>query len=235
VRVAVTASVGRLAELEGRLAAAGFDAVRAPLVRTAPIADPGAAEALLGLSWRLYPSRSAVEAWSGLGLGFDDGARVGAVGPGTAAELERAGARVEVVAARATGEGLARDVLRHPRGPRQGDAIGIVQGDRARAALANAFRAAGVEVRTATVYASQGVGWSLRGPVDVVVLASPSAVSALPPEVGEGALLVAIGPTTAAAAHRRGWAVDQAAAPTVDGVLDALDRCRLACVAGGGS
>lgn len=226
MRVAVTASAGRLAGLETRLAAAGHDAVRAPLVRTAPIADRAAATALLGLGWRLYPSRSAVEAWTALGLGFDDGARIGAVGPGTAGALRHAGADVTVVASRATGENLAHDVLRHPDGPRAGDTVGVVQGNRARDALAAGLRQAGVRVRSATVYASQGLGWSLEGGVDAVVLASPSAVAALPPEIGARALLLAIGPTTAAAAVRRGWAVVQAAEPTVDGVVDALLRCR---------
>jgi uroporphyrinogen-III synthase len=50
-------------------------------------------------------------------------------------------------------------------------------------------------------------------------------VAALPVDVGAEALLVAIGPTTAAAAVRRGWSVVQAAEPTVDGVLDAMARC----------
>ena len=225
MRVAVTASVGRLAGLEARLRDAGHEAVRAPLVRTAPTADAAAAERLLGLPWRVYSSRSAVGAWVGLGLGFADDARIGAVGPGTAADLELAGAEVALVARPATAAGLARGLLSHPAGPRPGDAVGIVQGDRARTTLAEALRAAGVEVRSATVYGSEGVAWSLDGPVDAVVLASPSAVAALPPDIGAAALLVAIGPTTAAAAVRRGWSVVQAAEPTVDGVLGAMARC----------
>jgi len=226
VKVAVTASIGRLAGLEGRLRAAGYEAVRAPLVRTAPTADADAARRLLGLTWRLYPSRSAVAAWIGLGLGFDDGARIGAVGPGTAADLGLAGALVDVVARPATAAALARDVLRHADGPRAGDGVGVVQGDRARSTLAGALRAAGIDVLSATVYATEGVGWSLNERVDAVVLASPSAVAALPEAIGAEAMLVAIGPTTAAAALRRGWSVVQAAEPTVDGVLAAMARCR---------
>ncbi|MBA2667443.1 MAG: hypothetical protein H0U69_10470, partial [Trueperaceae bacterium] len=38
------------------------------------------------------------------------------------------------------------------------------------------------------------------------------------------ALLVAIGPTTAAALHRRAWRALEASEPTADGVLDALRR-----------
>ncbi|MBW6456492.1 MAG: uroporphyrinogen-III synthase, partial [Trueperaceae bacterium] len=130
-----------------------------------------------------------------------------------------------LVARPATAAGLAHGLLRHPQSPRAGDAVGLVQGDRARSTLADTLEGAGVEVRTATVYASEGVAWSLDDHVDAVVLASPSAVAALPVDVGAEALLVAIGPTTAAAAVRRGWSVVQAAEPTVEGVLGALARC----------
>jgi len=227
VRVAVTASLGRLESLEARLLEAGFDAVRVPLVAVAPLPGVAAtAGALLGLPWRLYPSRSAVEAWTQLGLGFADSARIGAIGPGTAAELARSGARVDATAEPATAEGLARTLLAHHAAPRVGDAVGVVQGDRARPHLAHALRAAGLDVRTATLYASRGVGWSLDGAVDAVVVASPSAVAALPPAVAARALLVAIGPTTAAAVARRGWTGLAADAPTTAGVVAALERWR---------
>lgn len=235
MRVVVTASSGRLAGLEDRLIAAGFDALRAPLVRTAALSDDGtrtAAAELLGLPWRLYPSRSAVAAWVALGLGFGDGARIGAVGPGTAAALVGAGAEVALVPADATATGLARDLLRHPHAPRPGDAVGLVQGDRARPVLADALNAAGLVVRAATVYASRSAAWSPTAPVDAVVLASPSAVAALPAAIGAHALLVAIGPTTAAAAARRGWRAVEAAEPTVDAVVAALAGRRRGAAAG---
>ena len=235
MRIAVTASSGRLAGLEERLIDAGFDALRAPLVRTTSLTDDGtrtAAAELLGLPWRLYPSRSAVAAWVALGLGFGDGARVGAVGPGTASALVGAGAEVALVPADATATGLAHDLLRHPHAPRPGDAVGLVQGDRARPALADALRAAGIVVRAASVYASRSAAWSPEEPVDAVVLASPSAVAALPAAVGARALLVAIGPTTAAAAARRGWSAVQATEPTVDAVVAALARGHRGAAAG---
>jgi len=227
VRVAVTASLGRLETLEARLLAAGFEAVRVPLVAIAPLLDAEvAARALLGLPWRLYPSRSAVEAWTRLGLGFDDGAHLGAVGPGTAAALARAGARAAVEGRPATAAGLARALLDHPAGPAPGATVGLVQGDRARPDLLVALRAAGVEARVAVAYATRGVGWSLEGEVDAIVVASPSAVAALPAAVAARALLVALGPTTAAAVARRGWTAVEADAPTPDGVIAALERGR---------
>jgi uroporphyrinogen-III synthase len=232
VRVAVTASLGRLETLEARLAAAGFEAVRAPLVATRPLpAAHAEAHALIGLPWRLYPSRSAVLAWTGLGLGLIDGARLGAVGPGTAAELVRAGARADAVGQPATASGLVRAVLAHPAAPRPGDTVAVVQGDRARPTLVAALRAGGVEARVATLYASRASGWDLADAVDAVVLASPTAVAQLPARVAARAQLVAIGPTTAAAVADRGWDALVAEAPTEAGVVAALERWRAAASA----
>jgi uroporphyrinogen-III synthase len=227
MRVAITASPGRLASLDARLEAAGFEAVRSPLVRVSALPATAAAAPLIGLAWRLYPSRSAVEAWVQLGLGFGD-ARLGAVGPGTADELARAGGTVAVVGSPATAAGLAHAVLTHPAAPSAGDAVGVVQGDRARPTLVDALRAAGIEPRVATVYTSRGGGWTLNGAVDAVVLASPSAVAALPPRVAAQAQLVAIGPTTAAAIARRGWSALVAEAPSAAAVAAVLERWRAA-------
>lgn len=225
MRVAVTASVGRLEGLEARLRALGHDAVRASLVAVRPRADEAtraAAAALAALRWRLYPSRTAVEAWCALGLGFDPETRLGAVGPATAAALRAAGARVDVVAQPATAKALAAQVLAHPDGPRGGEEVAVVQGSSARPALVRGLAAGRVRARTAVVYDREGLGWRVAGPVGVVVVASPSAVQALPAFVGAGAVLVAIGSTTAAAARRRGFRVRVAAATDVDAVVAAV-------------
>lgn len=225
MRVAVTASTGRLADLEQQLRAAGHDAVRAPLVAVRPLqraATRATASALVDLRWRLFPSRTAVEAWTALGLGFAADVRIGAVGPATADGLRVAGARVSVVGEPATALGLARGVLAHPSAPQRGEAVAIVQGDGARPDLAAALAAAGVVPQPIVVYARHALGWRLQGPVDAIVVASPSAVAALPEHVGAGSWLVAIGPTTAAAARRRGWRVRQAASPTTAAVVAAL-------------
>lgn len=227
MRVAITASSGRLEGLEARLRALGHDAVRSPLIAVQPRSDDAtraAAAALEPLRWRLYPSRTAVEAWRALGLGFDPDTRLGAVGPATATALRSAGAHVDLVARPATAAALATQVLAHPDGPRQGEAVGVVQGSSARPALARGLRAGRVEVRIAVVYDRIGLGWRVDAPVDAIVVASPSGVSALPAAVGSTALIVAIGPTTAAAARRRGWRVAVAATPTAEAVAAALAR-----------
>ncbi|MFN2322851.1 MAG: uroporphyrinogen-III synthase [Trueperaceae bacterium] len=227
MRVAITASSGRLEGLEARLRALGHDPVRNPLIAVRPRTDEAsrvAAAALEPLRWRLYPSRTAVEAWRALGLGFDPETRLGAVGPATAAALREAGAHVDLVARPATAAALAAQVLAHPDGPRQGEAVAVVQGSSARPALARGLRAGRVDVRLAVVYDREGLGWRLETPVDAIVVASPSGIAALPALVGGAALIVAIGPTTAAAARRRGWRVAIAAAPTAEAVAAALAR-----------
>ncbi|MDF1523011.1 MAG: uroporphyrinogen-III synthase [Trueperaceae bacterium] len=227
MRVAVTASTGRLEGLEAHLRTLGHDVVRAPLVAVTPRRDEAtraAADALRPLRWRLFPSRSAVEAWSGLRLGFDDATLVGAVGPATADAVRALGARVAVAAEPATARGLAAAVLEHPRAPRRGEAVALVQGSGARPALARALTAAGVVPRIAVVYDRSGIGWRVDGTVDAIVVASPSAVAALPDDAASSTIVVAIGPTTAAAARRRGWTVRQAQSPTAAAIVDALTR-----------
>jgi uroporphyrinogen-III synthase len=226
MRIALTQAKGRLEGLDDRLAALGHEVVRVPLVETVPLTDMEAQEAaaaLLGLPWRLYASRSAVEAWLELGLGLADGARLGAVGPGTARALARAGAPDVLVGERSTAAGLAQAVVAVPgvRGP-----VGVVQGRRARSTLRDALAAAGFEPRVATVYDTQPQVWRGNEGVDVVVLASPSAVAALPRHVGDGAVLVAIGPTTARAMRERGWRGIEAERPTAEGVLQAVRSAR---------
>ena len=222
MRVALTQARGRLEGLATEIEALGHQVVRAPLIATMPLVDDdtaASARALLGLPWRLYASRSAVDAWRALGLAHGDGARIGALGPGTGRALEADGARDVLVATPATALGLARAVstATTERGP-----VGIVQGRRARPALAEALRAAGFDVRIATVYDTLTRAWPDGVAVDAVILASPSAVAALPAKVGEGALLVAIGPTTWRAVQARGWQARMAEAPTAHAVAAVL-------------
>jgi uroporphyrinogen-III synthase len=102
----------------------------------------------------------------------------------------------------------------------------VVQGAAARPHLVRGLRAAGFDVRVATLYDTRTRPWSDGLEVDAVVLASPSAVRALPQGVGERALVVAIGPTTAAAARDRGFDPLTADAPTVAAVAERLKAAR---------
>jgi len=224
VKVVVTASSTHLPGLEEALRLRGFEALRQPLTASEVIPNGAALAALSGLSWWLYPSRSAVRAHLAHGGRFPAETDIGAVGPGTAAELGAAGARVSVVGEPATADGLVEQLMRHPRAPRTGDSIGAVVGDRARSALRAALARHGVVLRTATLYRSRTLPWTDVGPVDAVLVASPSAVASLPAELTGRALIVAIGSTTAESLRERGLPAVEAAEPTITGVMDALER-----------
>jgi len=226
VRIALTHSSGRLEALAAALRELGHEVVHTPSIATAPLLDDAtkrSAAQLVGLPWRCYPSRSAVEAWSALGLPFDDGARLAAVGSGTAAALHAAGAARVLTPERsaATAAGLASAVL--AAGAR-GAAVGVVQGRRARPELETRLRDGGALPRRAVVYDVVSVPWSSDVGFDAVLLASPSAVAALPDDLARRSHLVALGPTTAAAIRDRGWSCQQASEPTVAGALTALTR-----------
>lgn len=226
MKVAVTTLPGRLAGLDDLLHAAGLTPLRMPLLTLRPRRDTralAAARDLLGLPWRVYPSRGALEAWLAIGLGFETGVLVAALGEATAGALRAAGAEVAAVGRPAHAAGLLAALLAHPKPPGPGGpAVGLVQGGRARRELGDGLRAAGILVRTAEVYDVVPKPWALEEPVAAVLLGSPSAVEALPPPVAEKARLVALGPTTAAAAAERGWPVQQAREPSSRGAFEAL-------------
>ena len=231
MRIVLTQAGGRLEGLARALRGAGYDPVVAPLLRTRPIVDDttrATAQALLGVPWRCYASRSAVEAWVALGLPFDDGARLAAVGAGTARDLvERTRAAhgpsvpppLTPPPEGSSAAGLAAALL---RAGAAGQEVGLVQGRRARPELAQHLRAGGAFPRAAVVYDVITLPWQVASPVDAVLLTSPSAAVALPREIGDQAVLVAIGPTTAAALRERGWRCRQAPEPSTEGVLTAL-------------
>lgn len=223
LRVALTQSNGRLEGLAASLERRGYDVVRNPLIETVPRTDPDTrakAEQLLGLPWVLFTSRSGVEAWQALELPFS-GPRFGAVGEKTARSLVRAGGQVSLVAGTATAEGLADAFVsrRDAAGP-----VGLPQGNRARPTLRAALRRAGFAVQAVTVYDTQPCDWNVDEAVDAVVLASPSAVQALPEDVAAHARLITLGPTTSRAVRDRRFQPHEATSPSVEAILDTLDR-----------
>jgi uroporphyrinogen-III synthase len=224
LRIVITASLGRLSGVEEGLTTLGYEVERMPLLTTESISDPAAARGLLAERWRAYPSVPAVTAWCAQGLAFDDGALLAAVGPATAAAIERAGGRVAVAGsgAAATGEGLATALLAASDGPRRGESVGWVAGDRGGDGFARTLAAAGVAAVRVVLYRSLTLPWRAAAPADAVVVASPAAVAALPDEVLAAARIIAIGATTGAALRRRGVAARCAAEPTPAGVIAAV-------------
>ena len=222
-RIVLTQSDGRLEGLARGLRERGWNVVRNPLIATEPRLDADTrtqAAALLELPWILFTSRSAVDAWRELELPLE-GPRFGAVGEKTAKTLAAAGAEVRLIGKPATAQGLAATFTarRDARGP-----VGLPQGDRARPTLRAALERAGYAVRTVTVYETRTCPWSVEGPVDAVVLASPSAVRSLPDAVADRARLVTLGPTTSGAVRERGFRAVEATTPSVAAILEVLDR-----------
>lgn len=225
MRVLLTQSEHALGGLEPALLVLGHEVVRWPLIRTVPLADARAraqAGALGECRWLLFSSIAAVAAWVSSGQEPRAGQLYGAVGPGTAAALRAVGI-IPTLVAGGDALSLAADFLAHPvaTGP-----VGLPLGDRSSATLRVALEGCGYEVVTAVLYRTETlVPPAFDSPAsypDAVVLASPSAASALPAAIASHAVLVAIGDTTAAAVQACGGRCLSASSPTVAGVVESL-------------
>jgi len=171
--------------------------------------------------------------------GLPPGLRVAAVGPATARVLRGIGARVDLVADDASGDGLAASL-----GPRlaEGARVLVVCPEGAPGLLAATLRAGGAEVDEAPLYrtiASERAGELadavIGGAFAAVVFTAPSSLKLWLDAAGgrRGALVdalarvarVAIGPTTSAYLASLGLAADAVAvAPLEDAVGDAIAR-----------
>ncbi|MBS3934199.1 MAG: uroporphyrinogen-III synthase [Truepera sp.] len=223
MKVVLTQSVGRLVGLEQALTARGYEVVRSPLIRTEPLLSAAVREraaALLACPWLLFTSPAGVEAWRALALPLHGAMpRLGAVGAKTAKVIEGYGGEVKLIGQPATAEGLAEAFLESPLAAAP---VGLPRGDRALPTLPVLLEKMGFAVRPVVVYRTRLLPWA-ASEVQAVILASPSAVEALPEEVGVSATLIAIGPSTGAAIRELGWPYVQAARPEVTAVLAALE------------
>ena len=220
-RVALTQSPGKLVGLETGLLERGFEVVRSPLIKTEPISTEtvrAKAVALLTCPWLLFTSPSGVAAWGALGVGFGT-VRLGAVGAKTKAVLEHSGGTVQLIGEPQTSLGLAEAFLQSPTAAAP---VGLPRGDRALPTLQDTLEKNGLETRPLVVYRTVARAFTTDD-VDAVILSSPSAVEALPSEVGACAKLVALGPSTGAAIAEVGWKYVQAERPDADAVLKALE------------
>lgn len=227
-RVAVTRpDAGPLvAELVG----AGAEVVHVPLIEIGPPPDGGrglrsALARLAEFDWLVVTSVSGVRAVAGaLGAG---GVRLAAVGPATAAALAAAAGRaVDLVPVIPRAEGL---VAEFPTTPAV--RVLVAQADRAAATVVDGLRAAGHDVEAVTAYATvsrrpDGSERAALRTADAVVFASGSAAQGWRDAgLGPGPAVVAIGPTTAAAAEAAGLRPDEVAtAPDAGAVVAAVAR-----------
>ena len=203
-----------------------------------------AARELERYDWVLLTSINGVERlFSALReLGLDarafGAAKVGVIGPRTAAALARHGVHADLVAEEFVGEGLARGLLDRAAATRK---VLIVRALEAREALPDALRAAGIDVDVVAAYRTDPLPeeraselfalFEQRG-IDSVLLTSSSiarslltALGARRSELLAQVTLASIGPITSATLAEYGI-VPQVTADvyTVPGVLDALER-----------
>ncbi|WP_448630807.1 uroporphyrinogen-III synthase [Cellulomonas soli] len=226
------------------LAAAGAQAVVVPLIETVLPEDPTELDdTLLALgagwyTWLVLTSAAAVPVLVDRALEVDaplpdlvarTGTRVAAVGPGTARALREAGIAVDVVPS--AGSTALRLLGALPDGPGR---ILFPRGDLASATLADGLRERAWEVDDVIAYRTVPAApppgevvddWR-SGRIDAALLTSASTVRELAAQLGTPparTLLVCIGPSTAAEAHRLGLPVAAVAAEqTMLGLVGAL-------------
>ena len=219
-------------ELGERLAALGATIVHVPLIEVGEPADGGvslraALARLDAFDWLVVTSANGARR-AGPAAAAHPALRLAAVGPATAAALEAAAGRpTDLVPALAQAEGLLAEFPRRP--PAR---VLVAQADRARRVLADGLAEMGHAVESVTAYRTvvrhppPAEAARLAG-VDAVVLASGSAAEGWAAAVDPAApaVVVALGPVTAAAARRTGVTVHHvAASPDIGAVSDLLAR-----------
>lgn len=249
-RVLVTRAREQAGSAAKLLRERGADPVLMPTIEIHPPSDPAAlvdaVSSLEGRSgWVVLTSANGVETlWAevrrqGRDARVFGGWKVAAIGPATAAALERCGLAADLVAKEHRGEGLATELLaalgeERPR-------ILLARAEVARDVLPDSLRAAGCEVDVVATYKTRspprplldGLAALLEaGEVDVVTFTSSStvehlcdALEARAPGLLARTCVASIGPITSQAARSRGLRVDvEAAAYTMPGLVEALEH-----------
>ncbi|WP_394842391.1 uroporphyrinogen-III synthase [Pendulispora brunnea] len=250
-RVLVTRTAEQSRTMLTMLRLRGADAIAQPVIEIHPPPDPAPMQRALGrlsedYDFVAFTSENGVErAWDELVRQGKDArafgkVQIAAIGPGTAAALERRGLRADLVAKEFRGESLAEGLISRAAAmplPR----ILIARALVARDALPEALRAAGWQVEVVPLYetrspAPENVANLARkledGAIDAVTFTSKSTVDNLCTALGNedaSRLLAklkvaAIGPITREAAEARGVRVDVMASPyTIEALVCALE------------
>lgn len=239
--VVITRARAQAAPFAQALAARGGIPILFPTIEIRPVGDCAALDDALGgadrYTWIVFTSVNAVGAvWDRLGslgrAGLAGGARIAAVGPATSAALTRRGARVDAMPAESRGGAIAGAL-----GALAGQRVLLPRADIGREETAGALREAGAVVDEVVAYHTTPAGpdpgglATLRGKIDVVTFASPSAVRNFVTLVGPDALgllartlVVCIGHVTAREVTALGLAGPlEAPVTTFDALLDALE------------
>lgn len=242
-RILVTRRSEQAGSLVEALSALGATVVEVPLIAQAPPADAApldhALGRLAGYDWLAFTSANAVEAVADglarLGAGLPAHVRLASVGPATAQAIaERFTGRSTDLQppAHYRAEGLVEAFQAHDLAGRH---VLLPVSDRARGTLAAGLRAQGAEVELVVAYrtvtpddARARLERALAERIDLLVLASPSAVEGLVAALGaraRGLAVAVIGPVTEEAARQAGLSVRAVASPaTAQGLAAAAQR-----------
>lgn len=241
-RVLVTRPAAQAAGLAALLRAQGAEALTMPAIELVD-ADPAPIRGAIarlragGYDDVVFTSVNGVERFAarlreagGDARSFG-GARLAAIGPATAAALERRGLRADLVPDVYTSAALLETLL---SGPIAGRRVLLARAAQGSAVLRDGLRASGAVVDDVAVYdvraaaADAAVVERLRrGEIELVTFTSPSTVWGLVEQVGAEALdgveAAAIGSVTSAAAREAGLNVRiEAKVHTIEGLVEAI-------------
>lgn len=243
LRIVVTRPRGQAEEFAGRLRKRGASAICFPVIQIAPLEDPAELDAALkqiaSYDWLIMTSVNGVEAvwerFSALGISPAlDGVQVAAIGPKTAAALERRGTPPAFVPEEYVAEAILPGL-----GELNRRRFLLARADLARPALATAIRDAGgvvddlVAYRTRPEQPDRKALGEIAAGVDYVSFASPSTIdhfvrvmqqNGLDPHSLPGDPVIAcIGPITAAVAEKAGLRVGIVPdSYTTEGLIEAM-------------
>jgi uroporphyrinogen III methyltransferase/synthase len=236
--VVVTRAREQASELRSRLEALGAEVLELPAIAIEPIEFD--VPELDRYSWVVFTSANGVTAFFEHGLasgGLDARALAGlgiaAIGPGTAAALDRRGLQADLMPERFVAESLL-DAFPPPS--TRGVRVLVARAQNARDVFPAGLSERGYEVevlsvyRTVTATPDPAVVDRVRaGDVDALTFTSSSTVTNLCDLLGAvpapQPLVASIGPVTSKTAAKRGLRVDvEATEHTIDGLVDALVR-----------
>ncbi|HYH80211.1 MAG TPA: bifunctional uroporphyrinogen-III C-methyltransferase/uroporphyrinogen-III synthase, partial [Longimicrobium sp.] len=241
--VVVTRARAQASAFAASLEALGAEVLQLPAIRVAPPADPqplrDAAGCLDSFDWIVLTSANGVTCLfdalreAGRDARALGAARVCAIGPATAAELEKHGIRADLVppefVAESAVEALAANGI-------AGKRVLVPAAEDARPVLADGLRARGAEVSEVVAYRTEPDGTGAdevrrrlaAGEVDLLTFTAGSTARNFASLVGAdtgSAKVASIGPVTSQALRELGMRVDvEAEEATIDGLLRAVRR-----------
>lgn len=214
--------------------------VVAPLINFAATTDPAVLEDALKrleageFDWLTLTSATTVDVMYAQRVKIAPNTRVAAVGETTAAALQAAGYRVDLVAAHDnSAAGMAQELIElEAAAPRR---FLSLRSESAQPVLSTHLLAAGHDVTRVIAYRTVGVPVTERirrdvesGRINAILVTSGSVAEQVHeqfPEIPDTTLVAAIGPRTAGDAQRVGLGVDVVAdQQTVDALIDAVSR-----------